>query len=47
MISLAEETLTGLKVVKSYNAEPIFKQKFKDSINRLLRLANKMGKNTT
>lgn len=44
MISLAEETLTGLKVVKSYNAEPIFKQKFKDSINRLLRLANKMGK---
>lgn len=44
MISLAEETLTGLKVVKSYNAEPIFKQKFKESITRILNLSNKIGK---
>ena len=44
MISLVEETLTGLKVVKSYNAEPVFKNKFGDSINRLLNLSNKIGK---
>ncbi|MEZ4853955.1 ABC transporter ATP-binding protein [Flavobacterium sp.] len=44
MISLAEETLTGLKVVKSYNAEPIFKQKFKESVERILKLSNKIGK---
>ena len=44
MISLVEETLTGLKVVKSYNAEPTFKNKFGDSINRLLNLSNKIGK---
>ncbi len=44
MISLVEETLTGLKVVKSYNAEPTFKNKFGTSINRLLKLSNKIGK---
>jgi subfamily B ATP-binding cassette protein MsbA len=44
MISLAEETLSGLKVVKSYNAEPIFKDKFASSIQRLLDLSNKIGK---
>lgn len=44
MISLAEETLSGLKVVKSYNAEPIFKKNFKGSIQRLLQLSNKIGK---
>lgn len=44
MISLVEETLTGLKVVKSYNAEPTFKNKFGNSINRLLNLSNKIGK---
>ena len=44
MISLVEETLTGLKVVKSYNAESIFKNKFGNSINRLLNLSNKIGK---
>ncbi|CAM3756272.1 ABC transporter ATP-binding protein [Flavobacterium gelidilacus] len=44
MISLVEETLTGLKVVKSYNAEPTFKNKFGSSINRLLNLSNKIGK---
>jgi ATP-binding cassette, subfamily B, bacterial MsbA len=44
MISLVEETLTGLKVVKSYNAEPTFKNKFGNSIDRLLNLSNKIGK---
>ena len=44
MISLVEETLSGLKVVKSYNAESIFKNRFDDSINRLLNLSNKIGK---
>lgn len=44
MISLVEETLSGLKVVKSYNAEPVFKDKFSQSINRLLNLSNKIGK---
>ncbi len=44
MISLVEETLSGLKVVKSYNAEPTFKNKFNESIQRLLNLSNKIGK---
>lgn len=44
MISLVEETLSGLKVVKSYNAEGTFINKFRESINRLLHLSNKIGK---
>ncbi len=44
MISLVEETLTGLKVIKSYNAEPTFKNKFGSSISKILRLSNKIGK---
>jgi len=44
MISLVEETLSGLKVVKSYNAEGTFISKFRESINRLLHLSNKIGK---
>ncbi len=42
-ISLVEESLSGLKIVKSYNAESTFKTKFNDSINRLLKLANSIG----
>ncbi len=42
-ISLVEESLSGLKIVKSYNAESAFKTKFNDSINRLLKLANSIG----
>ena len=42
-ISLVEESLGGLKVVKSYNAENHFKSRFKDSINRLLKLTNSIG----
>lgn len=43
-ISIVEETLGGLKVVKSFNAENSFSQKFNDSINRLLKLSNSIGK---
>jgi len=42
-ISTVDETLTGLKVVKSYNAENIFTAKFNGSINRLLKLSNSIA----
>ncbi len=42
-ISLVEESLGGLKVVKSYNAESQFKKRFDDSINKLLQLSNSIG----
>ncbi len=42
-ISIVEETLGGLKVVKSYNAEENFKGKFNSSITRLLKLSNSIG----
>ncbi len=42
-VSILEETLGGLKVVKSYNAEPNFIAKFNDSVNRLLKLSNSIG----
>ena len=44
LISLVEESLTGMKVVKSYNAEGIFESKFKKSVEKLLLLSNKIGK---
>ncbi|MFY8187285.1 MAG: ABC transporter ATP-binding protein [Flavobacterium sp.] len=44
LISIVEESLSGLKVVKSYNAEQYFKNIFNNSINRLLRLDNSIGK---
>lgn len=43
LISIVEESLTGLKVVKSYNAESRFKKSFNDSISRLLKLSNSIG----
>ena len=43
LISIVEESLSGLKVVKSYNAEPIFKNKFYNSVNNLLKLSNSIG----
>lgn len=43
LISIVEESLGGLKVVKSYNAENTFKNRFNDSINRLLKLSNSIG----
>lgn len=42
-ISILEETLSGLKVVKSYNAEDNFKGKFNNSVTRLLKLSNSIG----
>lgn len=42
-VSILEETLGGLKVVKSYNAENNFIAKFNDSVNRLLKLSNSIG----
>ena len=44
LISIVEESLSGLKVVKSYNAESYFKKTFNASIDRLLRLNNSIGK---
>ncbi|WP_298115417.1 ABC transporter ATP-binding protein [Flavobacterium sp.] len=44
LISVVEETLSGLKVVKSYNAEGFFSQIFNDSVNRLYKLNNSIGK---
>ncbi|MGL5113319.1 MAG: ABC transporter transmembrane domain-containing protein, partial [Flavobacterium sp.] len=43
LISIVEESLSGLKVVKSYNAESTFKNRFNDSITRLLNLSNSIG----
>lgn len=43
LISIVEESLTGLKVVKSYNAEGTFKRRFEDSVTRLLKLSNSIG----
>ncbi len=45
-ISILEETLGGLKVVKSYNAEDNFKSKFNASTSRLLKLSNSIGNKT-
>ncbi len=42
-ISILEETLSGLKVVKSYNAEGNFKEKFNASVGRLQKLSNSIG----
>ncbi|MDI1306367.1 MAG: ABC transporter transmembrane domain-containing protein, partial [bacterium] len=36
LISIVDETLGGLKVIKSYNAERNFKGRFYDSVTRLL-----------
>jgi subfamily B ATP-binding cassette protein MsbA len=44
LISIVEESLGGLKVVKSYNSEGYFKTIFNNSIDRLLRLNNSIGK---
>ena len=43
LISTVEETLTGLKIIKSYNAEINFKKSFTDSADRILKLVNKIG----
>lgn len=42
-ISVLDETLNGLKVVKAYNAENSFKSKFNSSLNKIYTLYNKIG----
>ncbi len=42
-ISILEESLGGMKVVKSYNAERSFSKKFSDSIDRLVKLSVSIG----
>jgi subfamily B ATP-binding cassette protein MsbA len=42
-ISILDETLSGLKVIKSFNSENIFISKFNTSLSRLLRLSNSIG----
>ena len=44
LISIVEESLTGLKVVKSYNAENYFLKIFNQSITRLYDLTNSIGR---
>lgn len=41
-VSILEETLTGLKVIKSYNSEDNFFDKFKASANRLYVFSNSL-----
>ena len=43
LISAVEETLTGLKIVKSYNAESLFKFKFNNFADKILKLSNSIG----
>lgn len=43
LISTVEESLTGLKIVKGYNAESIFGKKFFTSADIILKLSNKIG----
>ena len=43
LISTVEETLTGLKIIKSYNAEQAFKNRFLHSADKILILLNKIG----
>jgi subfamily B ATP-binding cassette protein MsbA len=39
-LSIVEETLGGLKVIKGFNAEPIFNRKFKESTSRFYKFSN-------
>ena len=39
-LSILDETLSGLRVIKGFNAEPLFSLKFKESTNRYFRFSN-------
>ncbi|HKK12691.1 MAG TPA: ABC transporter ATP-binding protein, partial [Flavobacteriaceae bacterium] len=41
-LSIVEETLSGLKVIKGFNGESIFNRKFKESTGRFYRFSNKL-----
>lgn len=42
-LSTLEETLNGLKIIKSFNAEPAFNTKFTESTSRFFHFSNKLG----
>ena len=42
-ISILDETLGGMKVIKSYNAENLFISKFNNSVKKLQQLSNSIG----
>ncbi|CEN37376.1 ABC transporter ATP-binding protein [Capnocytophaga cynodegmi] len=42
-LSLIEETVGGLRVVKAFNSEKIFQNKFEDSTSRFFKLANNLA----
>lgn len=44
LISIVEESLSGLKIVKGYNAESFFSQVFNQSVERIYYFSNKIGK---
>lgn len=41
-LSIVDETLSGLKVIKGFNAEKIFGSKFRDSTNRFYKFSNSL-----
>jgi len=41
-LSILEETLGGLKIIKGFNAEPIFNKKFSDSTKRFFNFSNNL-----
>ncbi|MFN2261134.1 MAG: ABC transporter ATP-binding protein, partial [Psychroflexus sp.] len=41
-LSILEETLGGLKIIKGFNAEPIFNKKFQDSTTKFFDFSNKL-----
>ena len=42
-LSTLEETLSGLKVIKGFNAEPLFNKKFQESTSRFFKFSNTLG----
>ena len=42
ILSTIEETLTGLRIIKGFNAESVFNQKFSDSTSRFYHFSNKL-----
>mgnify|MGYP006395633215 CR=1 FL=1 len=41
-LSILEETLGGLKIIKGFNAEPIFNEKFQESTGRFYKYSNSL-----
>jgi subfamily B ATP-binding cassette protein MsbA len=42
-VSILDETLSGLRVIKAFNSEPLLKQRFFDNNETLLTVKNKIG----